>query len=135
MKSTKKILTSGLLLIVISLISSCTQDNVGDRYKVVFWFNESNSRLMLDDGANSLTFYINEKAVATSVVDDVFWATAPACESANAITAHVDLLPREKTIRFKVIDQSGFEYASGTTNLVTNYCNTIEIIPSDTKYK
>jgi len=124
------------LAMFIALISSCSQNvlDVGDRYKVVFWFNEANSRLLLDDNAETLTFYINNNAVATSYVDDIFWTAAPSCDDTNAITTQVDLLPRNRTIFYKVTDQTGFEYFSGTQQLITNTCNAIEIGPI-TKFK
>ncbi|MBK8352373.1 MAG: hypothetical protein IPL21_12010 [Saprospirales bacterium] len=64
-----------LFITIMSLLSSCSQNflEVGDRYKVVFWFDEATSRQLLDDGADSLTFYINyNNAVIKTSVDDFF---------------------------------------------------------------
>ena len=126
-----------VLAIAISSLSSCSQNifDVADRYKVVFWFNEANSRLLLDDGADSLTFYINYQPVKKTSVDDVFCTAAPSCEDSTALSLTIDLLPRESNIYFTVKDQTGFEYYSSTFQLLPhNSCNAIKIGPI-TKFK
>ena len=124
------------LVIIISFLSSCSQNvfDVADRYKVVFWFNETNSRSLLDDGADTLTFYINYQPVKKTAVDDVFWTAAPSCDDSTALSLLIDLLPRESKIYFSVKDQTGFEYYNGTQQLLINSCNAIEIGPI-TKFK
>ena len=136
MKSINKIIASTLLVAILSLLSSCSESifDVGDRYKIVFWFNEETSGLLRDDNAETLTFYVNNKAVETSSTDDIYWETAPSCDDSTAIITHADLLPKNNTIFYKVTDQTGFEYFSGTRTLVTNSCNAIEIGPI-TKFK
>lgn len=136
MKTIHKIIPSAILLVFLSLLNSCSQNvlDVGDRYKIVFWFNEVNSRLLLDDNAETLTFYVNGNAAATSSVDDVYWETAPSCNDSTAIITYADLLPKNRTIFYKVTDQTGFEYFNGTYTLVANSCNVIEIGPV-TKFK
>jgi len=127
-----------VLAIAISSLSSCSQNifDVADRYKVVFWFNEATSRQLLDDGADSLTFYINyNNAVIKTSVDDVFWSTAPSCDDSTALSFTIDLLPKESNIYFTVKDQTGFEYYSSTFQLLPhNSCNAIKIGPI-TKFK
>ena len=127
-----------VLAIAISSLSSCSQNifDVADRYKVVFWFNEETSRQLLDDGADSLTFYINyNNAVIKTSVDDVFWSTAPSCDDSTALSFTIDLLPKESNIYFTVKDQTGFEYYSSTFQLLPhNSCNAIKIGPI-TKFK
>lgn len=124
------------LILFMFICISCSQNvlDVADRYKIVFWFNEANSRLLLDDGAETLTFYVNGHAVATSAVDDIFWTSAPACDDSLSIFAQVDLFPRNRTIIYSIKDQTGFEYLNGSSMLSTNFCNTIEIGPI-TKFK
>ena len=127
-----------LFVIAISSLSSCSQNflEVGDRYKVVFWFNEETSRQLLDDGADSLTFYINyNNAVIKTSVDDVFWTTAPSCDDSTALSFTIDLLSKESNIYFNVKDQTGFEYYSSRFQLLPhNSCNAIKIGPI-TKFK
>ena len=127
-----------LFITIMTLLSSCSQNifDVADRYKVVFWFNEETSRQLLDDGADSLTFYINyNNAVIKTSVDDVFWSTAPSCDDSTALSFTIDLLPKESNIYFTLKDQTGFEYYSSTFQLLPhNSCNAIEIGPI-TKFK
>ena len=127
-KISNNLITLSFLALIVTLLSSCSQD-VGDRYKVVFWFNEDNSRLLLDDGAETLSFSINGQVVATSPVDDIFWETAPSCDDGEAIKTQVDLLPRNSNIIYSVTDQTGFVYFNGNKQLITNSCNAIEIGP------
>lgn len=88
MKSLNKTIALFFFTLPIALLSSCSQSifDVADRYKVVFWFNEETSRQLLYDGADTLTFYVNFKAVATSPVDDIFWTATPACDDTTAIS-------------------------------------------------
>lgn len=127
-----------LFITIMSLLSSCSQNflEVGDRYKVVFWFDEATSRQLLDDGADSLTFYINyNNAVIKTSVDDVFWTTAPSCDDSTALSFTIDLLSKESNIYFNVKDQTGFEYYSSRFQLLPhNSCNAIKIGPI-TKFK
>lgn len=140
MKTINKILASGLILMIISLVSSCSDGifNVHEQYKLVFWFNESSSRTFLDDGADSLTIYVNGKSVAKTPVDDVYWATSPTCDDKTAITATITLKPSQaEKVFISAKDQTGFEYQSSVLNLKStlenNYCNSIEIVPSELK--
>ena len=137
MNAIRKTCLMAIIITIMSLLSSCSQNifDVADRYKVVFWFNEANSRLLLDDGADSLTFYINYQPVKKTSVDDVFWTAAPSCEDSTALSLTIDLLPRESNIYFTVKDQTGFEYYSSTFQLLPhNSCNAIKIGPI-TKFK
>lgn len=140
MKPIKIILASGLLLIVISLISSCSDGifNVHEQYKLVFWFNESSSRTFLDDDVDTLTIYVNGQAVAKTPVDDVYWTTSPSCDDKIAITATISLKHSQAQTTFiSVKDQTGFEYQGSVLNLKStlenNYCNSFEIVPSRIK--
>jgi len=138
MKSIRKTCFMSLLITIMALLSSCSQNflEVGDRYKVVFWFDEATSRQLLDDGADSLTFYINyNNAVIKTSVDDVFWTTAPSCDDSTALSFTIDLLSKESNIYFNVKDQTGFEYYSSRFQLLPhNSCNAIKIGPI-TKFK
>ncbi|HMU97253.1 MAG TPA: hypothetical protein PLJ37_01395 [Chitinophagales bacterium] len=140
MKTINKIFASGLLLIFISLVSSCSDGifNVHEQYKLVFWFNQSSSRTFLDDGVDSLTIYVNYQSVAKTPVDDVYWASSPTCDDKTAITATISLKPSQaEKVIISVKDQTGFEYQSSVVNLNStlenNYCNSFEIVPSEVK--
>lgn len=130
MKVKNKILLLQLLVAIIPFLSSCAQNvlDVGDRYKIVFWINFENAESIRQDGGDSLRFYINNNLVATSSTNKD-WTTAPSCDDNSAITTQIDLLPRNRTVFYKVTDQTGFEYFNGAYTLVTNTCNAIEIGP------
>ena len=138
MNAIRKTCLMAIIITIMSLLSSCSQNflEVGDRYKVVFWFDEATSRQLLDDGADSLTFYINyNNAVIKTSVDDVFWTTAPSCDDSTALSFTIDLLSKESNIYFNVKDQTGFEYYSSRFQLLPhNSCNAIKIGPI-TKFK
>lgn len=130
MKVNNKQLLLRLLITIIPFLSSCSQNvlDIGDRYQMVFWIDFENAELIRQDGGDSLRFYINNQLVATSS-SGKDWVTAPSCEDSTAITAQIDLLPRNRSVFYKVTDQTGFEYFNGTYTLVTNTCNAIEIGP------
>lgn len=130
-KKFSKTISLSFLIMTFTLLSSCSQSifDVADRYKTVFWFNETTSRALLDDNADSLFIYVNYKLVASTAVDDIFWATAPSCDDNTAITKEIDLLRKENPIIVSVKDQTGFVYFNKSQSLTTNSCNAIEIGP------
>ena len=122
-----------LFITIITLLSSCAQDPTEflEYHKMVFWFNEETSRNLLDDGAETLTFYVDNEVVATSTVDDVFWETAPSCDDSTAITANVLISNKRYKIEIKVKDQTGFVYYYDFTNTINPLsCNAIQVGPN-----
>lgn len=119
-----------IFITIQTLLCSCSQDvtEFYEDHKLVFWFNEEISRALLDDGAETLTFYVNNIAVATSSVDDVYWETAPSCDDSEAILAKALLSNKRNSFLLKVTDQTGFEYYTTIKNTIhPQSCNTIEI--------
>jgi hypothetical protein len=113
MNAIRKTCIMSLFITIMTLLSSCAQDPTEflEYHKMVFWFNEETSRNLLDDGAETLTFYVDNEVVAKTSVDDVFWSTAPSCDDSTAITFTIVLISKnDSNIEIKVKDQTGFEY-------------------------
>lgn len=102
---------------------------------VVFWYDSTASAGLQNDGALSLTFYIN-KVVSGSSATSVSWPTAPVCGDNGAITVTEDL-GKNKTQAYalSVQDQTGFEYWNAIVNIDANTCLQFQLLWSARKKK
>lgn len=133
MKAIRKTCFMSLFITIMTLLSSCAQDPTEflEYHKMVFWFNEETYVKLLDDGAETLTFYVDNEVVATTNVDDVFWTTAPSCDDSTAITANVLISNKRNKFVFTVKDQTGFVYYYDIkTTIHPLSCNAIEMGPN-----
>jgi hypothetical protein len=116
-----------------TLLGSCAQDPTEflEYHKMVFWFNEETSRNLLNDGAETITFYVDNELVATSTVDDIFWTTAPSCDESTSISANALISNKRDKFVFTVKDQTGFVYYYDIKNTIHPLsCNAIEVGPN-----
>ncbi|HQV77989.1 MAG TPA: hypothetical protein PLJ42_04690 [Chitinophagales bacterium] len=129
-KTSNKTILLLIFIAIQTMLSSCSQDvtEYYEDHKLVFWFDEETSRSLLDDGAETLTFYVDNKVVATSSVDDVYWETAPLCDDSEAISTKALLSNKRNSFLLKVVDQTGFEYYTDVKNTIhPQSCNAIKI--------
>lgn len=134
------------VLLVLVVISSCKkegctdsdavnfstdakQDNGTCKYegRAVIWYGESTSLSLQNDNATSLTYYVNGEVVG-STATSVYWTTPPDCGQNGTITIEKDLGgDKNKSYSYKVIDQTGFEYWSGSITFSANTCQATEL--------
>ena len=101
----------------------------------VFWYNETAANGLVDDGATSLTYYVDGKIVGSSA-SNVFWTGSPDCGQNSSVSITKDLgNVKTQAYSYSVKDQTGFEYWSGTLNFNANTCFAIELSWSKKKKK
>jgi hypothetical protein len=145
MKSTKIILPS-VLIAFLTIISSCKKegciDKNGTNYsseakkddgtckyegRAVLWYGQTTSTELQNDGATSLTFYVDGQVVG-STSTDVYWTSGPECGQNGSITITKDLgNAKNKSYTYSVKDQDDFEYWSGVLNFTANTCEGTEL--------
>jgi len=95
--------------------------------RVVFWYNKETAIGLQDDGATSLTFYLDGKVIG-STATNVYWTKAPECGADASITATKDLgHVKTQSYSYSVKDQTGYEYWSGNINVNANSCISYEL--------
>lgn len=145
MKSTS-ILTILLLIAGTTLFSGCKKEGCTDpdsktynadakkdngtcsyEGRVVFWFGQSASLGLQNDGATTLTYYVDGQVVGSSATS-VYWTGSPDCGQNGSITITKDLgSVKNKSYTYSVKDQTGFEYWSGVLNFTANTCSAVEL--------
>lgn len=96
--------------------------------QIVFWYGQSTAQGLVNDGANSLLFYIDGSLVG-STSTSAFWSSAPDCGDNSSITAEADLGDVKSLAGvYSVRDQTGWEYWTGVVNFTANDCRTIELL-------
>ena len=94
---------------------------------VVFWYNQTTANLLLDDGATSLTYYVDGEIIGSSACN-TYWTGVPSCGQNGSITVTKDLgSVKNKTYSYSVKDQTGFEYWNGIVNFTANTCQSVEL--------
>jgi hypothetical protein len=112
-------------------LSGCKKDNiVSNEGSVVFWYGTNTSNELIDDGAVSLTYYVDGQ-IAGSTATNIFWTgtKGPECGQDGSITIKKDIgVATNKTYEYRVIDQEGFEYWKGVVNFTKNSCEAVELV-------
>ena len=136
----------GLLILGVTTMTSCKKEGCADpdsttynseakkddgtcQYEgeAIFWYGETASNGLTADGATNLTFYVDGEIVG-STATSVFWTGSPDCGSNASITVTKDLSGvKTQSYSYSVIDQTGFEYYSGTLNFNANTCFATEL--------
>jgi len=94
----------------------------------VLWYNETTSNYLQDDGAITLTYYVDGVVVGSSATS-VYWTGSPDCGQNGSITITKDLGDvKSKSYTYSVIDQTGYEYWAGSLNFMANTCEATELI-------
>lgn len=101
----------------------------------VFWYNETTSQGLVNDGATSLTYYVDGKIVGSSA-SNVFWTGAPDCGQNGSVSVDKDLgNVKTREYSYSVIDQTGWENWGGTISLYANTCVAVKLSWSNKKKK
>lgn len=95
--------------------------------EVVLWYGENASTGLINDGATTLTYYVDGEVVGSSATT-VYWTGAPECGQNSSITITKDLGGvKTQSYSYSVKDQRDFEYWSGTLNFNANTCTALEL--------
>jgi hypothetical protein len=101
---------------------SCTFEG-----EIVLWYGEDASEFLVNDGATTLTFYVNDEIVGSTAAN-IFWTSAPNCGSNASITVTKSLgTATNQSYEYSVVDQTGWEYWSGVINFSANTCLNTEL--------
>lgn len=112
----------------VNFCDECKKDDGTCTYKgnIVFWYNSSTSAALVNDGAVSLTYYVDGQIVGSSAAN-VYYTSAPNCNQ-GGVTVEKDLgKSRSKGFSYSVKDQTGWEYYSGTVTFTANTCTTYQL--------
>jgi hypothetical protein len=94
---------------------------------IVFFYDQTASEGLVMDGAQNLTFYV-DNAVVGSTATSVYWNGSPDCGDNASITVTKNLgNVKTQSFSYRVEDQTGFEYWSGTINFNANTCTSLEL--------
>ena len=95
--------------------------------RIVFWYNQSCADGLIGDGATSLTYSVDGQTVGSSA-SNVYWTGAPDCGQDASVTVTKDLgNVKTQSYSYSVVDQTGFEYWTGTINFNANTCTSLEL--------
>jgi len=95
--------------------------------RIVFWYNQATSTFLQNDGAVSLTYYVDGQVVGSSAAN-TYWTAAPECGQNGSITVTKDLGGvKNKSFSYSVKDQTTHEYYSGTVIFQANTCTAIQL--------
>lgn len=96
---------------------SCTY-----RGSIVLFYNEACSKGLRNDGAYTLTYYVDGQIIGTSSTS-VFWTDIPECGEDGSISVTKDLGKiKTGTFSFSVKDQTNWEYWKGNINVYAHDC-------------
>lgn len=135
-----------VLILAFALLSSCKKEGCTDQQATnydenakkengtctyegthVFWYGEDAAEFLINDGASSLTFYVDNQIIGSSAAS-VYWTSAPECGQASSITVTKQLgNVKTQAYNFEVIDQTGWVYWEGTLNFNANQCISFEL--------
>lgn len=94
----------------------------------VFWYGQNTSTQLSNDGAITLTYYVNDNVVGSSATS-VFWTASPTCRQNGSVTVTVDLgNATNKSYTYRVQDQDGWVYWEGVQNFTANTCEAVELV-------
>jgi len=136
----------GLLVLGTTVMTSCKKEGCTDpdsttynadakkddgtcnfQGEVVFWYGQDASDFLVNDGATTLTFYVDGEIVG-STATSVYWTASPTCGSNASITVTKNLGGvKTQSYSYRVEDQTGWEYYNGTLNFNANSCFALEL--------
>lgn len=95
--------------------------------RMVFWMNQATSTFLLNDGAVSLTYYLDGEVVGSAAASTYFNGS-PDCGTNGAVTITKDLLESKSlTGNLKIKDQTGHTYYDLAVTFGANECLSVEL--------
>lgn len=107
------------------------KDNGTCQYEgeMVFWYSQTTSAELIADNATSLTIRVDGSVVG-SYATSVYFTGVPTCMQNGAVSVTKDLGgDKSKSYSYSVIDDTGWEYWSGTVTFTANTC-----LPQELKF-
>ena len=102
---------------------------------VVIWCDEAAAAGLVQDGATILTYYVDGKRIGSDAAN-VYWTVAPECGQSGSVSATMEWkYSRTHTYSWAVVDQTGWEYWSGSRMLYANECTKIHLTWTKRKKK
>ena len=93
----------------------------------MFWYDSTTAVFLVDDNATSLTFKVDGQIIG-STSTSVYWSSATDCGDNSSITVEKDLgNSKSKFFSYSIIDNTGWEYWSGTVEFKANSCQQYEL--------
>jgi hypothetical protein len=110
--------------------SDAKKDDGSCQYEgtVQFWYNQSTSENLLDDGSASLTFSVDGNVIG-SYATNVFFSSNPSCGQASVVRTIKDLgSSKTKSSTYRVVDDFGDEIWTGNVTFdAADECLSIEL--------
>jgi hypothetical protein len=101
---------------------SCTYEG-----NAVLWYNQAAATGLVNDGATSLTYYVDGQIVGSSAAS-VYWTSSPDCSQNGSVTITENLgNVKTQAYTYSVRDQTGFEYWNGIINFNANTCLKLQL--------
>ncbi len=95
--------------------------------EVIFWYGKATSEFLVGDGAQTLTYYV-DNAIVGSTAATVFDTAEPACGQNGSITVTRDLgSEKSQTATYSIKDQTDHEYYKGSVTFAANTCEATEL--------
>ena len=96
--------------------------------QAVFWYGANTANGLINDGATSLTFYVDGSIVGSSAAN-VYWGSQPECGDNSSITVTYNLGDvKSLAAIYSIRDQTGWEYWNGIVNFTANDCKSLELL-------
>lgn len=142
----KRALSVLIILIVGFTITSCKKkgciDSDADNYNseavkdngtcsyngsVMFWYLEPTSIVLVNTGAETLTYKVNGVVIGTSLAAE-YTTIVPFCGQPGAMSVtHAIGNDKKKSFNYSITDQTGYEHFGGTTNFSGGACLSIKL--------
>lgn len=107
----------------------CKRDDHSCQYQgsLLFWYGENTALGLVNDGAVSLTYYVDGNIVGSGSAD-IYWTGVPDCNQQGTITVTKNLgSSKNESYSYSIIDQTGWKYYEGTAYFAANTCRKIEL--------
>lgn len=90
--------------------------------KCNFWYTQSVSNNLINDGATSLTLYIDGQ-IRGSAGTNVYSISPPECSNTGVLNFEIDLQKlKDKSVLYQIKDQTNYLYWEGTLQFKPNDC-------------
>ncbi|HCQ30334.1 MAG TPA: hypothetical protein DIU39_08615 [Flavobacteriales bacterium] len=142
----KKLFVMAVAVMSVATFSSCakkgcTDSNAENYYEkakkddgsctykssIAFWYSQSTSDALWNDGSDALYFYVDNKLIGSSAAD-TYW-NKPTCSSLGPVNYTFDLgKSKTKTVSYKVKDDLDDIINEGNVTLKGGECTIMEVV-------
>jgi len=102
---------------------------------MVFYYDEATAAQLVQDGAITLTYYLDDEIIGTSAAD-IYWTGVPFCGDPGTIdVGKYWTNERTKTYSFSAEDQTGWVYWDDPVTFEANTCVALQLSATKRKKK